>query len=107
MISMAPRSRRVQTVRRPVSLSRYSVAASITAETSAVFRGRDLHTYGFYTVAKGDNLYALARDFFTTMAELQRINNLGSSTTIFPGNDLIVPTSKYNAYHQKGEVANR
>lgn len=68
---------------------------------------RSDETYGFYTVAKGDNLYALARDFFTTMAELQRINNLGSSTTIFPGNDLIVPTSKYNAYHQKGEVANR
>ncbi len=64
-------------------------------------------TYGYYTVAKGDNLYALARDFFTTMAELQRINNLGSSTTIFPGDDLIVPTSKYNAYHQKGEMANR
>lgn len=65
-------------------------------------------TYGYYTVSKGDNLYALARDFFTTMAELQRINNLGSSTLIHPGDDIIVPTSKYNAYHNKnGEVANR
>lgn len=63
-------------------------------------------TYGYYTVEKGDNLYALARDFFTNMAELQRINNLGSSTLIQPGQDIIVPTSKYNEYH-KEEVANR
>jgi peptidoglycan DL-endopeptidase CwlS len=67
-------------------------------------------TYGYYTVNKGDNLYALARDFFTTMSELQRINRLGASTTIFPGNEIIVPTAKYNAYHktgQAGEVAKR
>lgn len=64
-------------------------------------------TYGYYTVEQGDNLYALARDFFTTMSELQRINKLGSSTIIRPGDDIIVPTSKYNAYHKTGEVANR
>jgi LysM repeat protein len=67
-------------------------------------------TYGYYTVNKGDNLYALARDFFTTMSELQRINRLGASTTIFPGNEIIVPTAKYNAYHktgEAGEMANR
>lgn len=63
-------------------------------------------TYGYYTVVKGDNLYALARDFFTSMPELQRINNLGASTVIQPGQDIIVPTSKYNQYH-KEEVANR
>jgi LysM repeat protein len=63
--------------------------------------------YGYYTVVKNDNLYAIARDFFTTMAELQRINNMGSSTVIKPGADIIVPTSKYNAYHQDGEMANR
>lgn len=64
-------------------------------------------SYGYYTVVKNDNLYAIARDFFTTMAELQRINNMGSSTVIKPGDDIIVPTSKYNAYHKEGEVANR
>jgi len=64
-------------------------------------------TYGYYTVLKGDNLYALARDFFTTMGELQRINNLGSSTVIHPGNEIIVPTSKYNSYHKTDQVANR
>jgi len=67
---------------------------------------KNTETYGYYTVAKGDNLYALAKDFFTTMPELQRINKLGSSTIIRPGDDLIVPTSKYNAYHKTGEMAN-
>ena len=68
---------------------------------------RSDETYGYYTVNKGDNLYALARDFFTTMSELQRINRLGASTTIFPGDEIIVPTAKYNAYHKTGEMANR
>lgn len=58
-------------------------------------------TYGYYEVQKGDNLYALARDFFTTMSELQRLNELGDSTLIYPGKELIVPTGKYNAYHNK------
>jgi len=49
----------------------------------------------------------LARDFFTTMSELQRINRLGRSTTIFPGHEIIVPPAKYNAYHKTGEVAKR
>lgn len=62
-------------------------------------------TYGYYTVRKGDNLYALARDFFSSMGELQRLNRLGSSTLIYPGDELIVPTSKYNTYHNNGDVA--
>lgn len=64
-------------------------------------------TYGYYTVVKGDNLYALARDFFTTMPELQRINNMGSSTVIRPGDEIIVPTSEYNAYHKTGQLTSR
>ena len=64
-------------------------------------------TYGYYTVRKGDNLYAVARDFFSSMSELQRLNRLGSSTLIHPGDELIVPTTEYNAYHNQGEMAQR
>lgn len=64
-------------------------------------------TYGYYTVADGDNLYALARDFFTSMSELQRVNRLGSSTVIHPGDEIIVPTAKYNSYHKEGDVVKR
>ncbi len=68
---------------------------------------KNSETYGYYTVRKGDNLYALARDFFSNMSELQRLNRLGNSTLIYPGDELIVPTSKYNAYHGAGDVAQR
>lgn len=68
---------------------------------------RTNETYGHYTVKKGDNLYALARDFFTNMGELQRLNRLGEKTLIYPGNDIIVPTSKYNEYHNSKDVATR
>ncbi|MDF1659020.1 MAG: LysM peptidoglycan-binding domain-containing protein [Verrucomicrobiales bacterium] len=64
-------------------------------------------TYGYYTVRKNDNLYALARDFFSSMSELQRLNRLGSSTLIYPGDELIVPTTEYNAFHNQGEMAQR
>lgn len=62
-------------------------------------------TYGYYTVRKNDNLFALGRDFFTNMAELQRLNRLGGSTIIHPGDELIVPTSRYNEYHNQSGVA--
>ncbi|MEX2579438.1 MAG: LysM peptidoglycan-binding domain-containing protein [Verrucomicrobiales bacterium] len=66
---------------------------------------RSDETYGYYTVRKGDNLFSLGEDFFTSMAELQRLNRLGKSTLIHPGDDLIVPTSRYNNYHNKNGVA--
>lgn len=57
-------------------------------------------SYGAYVVQKGDTLYSLSVDFFTTQAELQRLNKMGSSTSLAPGKELIVPTSKYLAAHQ-------
>lgn len=56
-------------------------------------------TYGAYTVEKGDTLYSLARDFFTTQAELQRLNQMGNSTTLRPGTEIVVPTKKYSEHH--------
>ncbi len=60
---------------------------------------RPEENYGVYTVERGDTLYSLARDFFTTPAEIQRLNRLGESTSIRPGQDLIVPTSAYEKHH--------
>ncbi|MGD9748707.1 MAG: LysM peptidoglycan-binding domain-containing protein, partial [Verrucomicrobiales bacterium] len=56
-------------------------------------------TYGVYMVQKGDTLYSLATDFFTTQAEIQRLNKMGSSTALAPGKELVVPTAKYMATH--------
>ena len=69
---------------------------------------REGETYGLYTVVKGDTLYSLARDFFTSPAEIQRLNELGESNSIRPGQDLVVPTSKYNEVHKtQNQLAGR
>lgn len=72
-----------------------SVAA--TEEVNQLLKAEE--TYGVYTVLKGDTLYSLARDFFTSEKEIQRLNKLGSATSIRPGQDLVVPTSKYAQHH--------
>ncbi|MCB1092133.1 MAG: LysM peptidoglycan-binding domain-containing protein, partial [Verrucomicrobiae bacterium] len=61
---------------------------------------RPEETYGVYTVERGDTLYSLARDFFTTQSELQRLNEMGNSTILRPGQDLVVPTKKYTEHHK-------
>jgi murein DD-endopeptidase MepM/ murein hydrolase activator NlpD len=44
-----------------------------------------------YTVKAGDTLYSIARNFRTTVAELERLNNL-ASTKVKIGQVLIIPT---------------
>jgi len=61
---------------------------------------REGETYGLYTIEKGDTLFSLARDFFTSQQELQRLNELGTSTVLHPGKDVVVPTSKYFEHHK-------
>ena len=48
-----------------------------------------------YTVKSGDNLYAIARTFNTTVNEIKLINNL-SSDTLSIGQKLLIPSSDNN-----------
>jgi len=43
-----------------------------------------------YTVQKGDGLYSIARRYQISLAELMRLNNLSSSSTLYPGQVLRV-----------------
>lgn len=61
---------------------------------------RQEESYGLYTVEKGDTLFSLARDFFTSQEELQRLNEMGNSIVLRPGKDMVVPTSKYFEHHK-------
>ena len=77
-------------------------ANTSTTQTASAETGREGESYGLYTVQKGDTIYSLARDFYTTQGEIQSLNELENSR-IFPGDELIVPTSKYYA---KNNLAN-
>ncbi len=71
--------------------------ATATADAEATPYRAD-ETYGLYTVQKGDTLYSLARDFITSEAEIRRLNAINGSS-IYVGQDLTVPTSKYYKRH--------
>lgn len=61
----------------------------------------DNDDFGLYTVQKGDTLWSLSRDFFTTQQEIQQLNSMGRSTILKPGQELVVPTKKYFEYHNR------
>ena len=69
-------------------------ASNTTPETNA-------DDFGLYEVQKGDTLWSLSRDFFTTQQEIQQLNNMGRSTILKPGQELVVPTKKYFEYHNR------
>jgi LysM repeat protein len=49
-----------------------------------------------HIIQRGETLYRIARRYGTTVAELQRINNMGTSTTIYAGNGLCVSMGSTN-----------
>jgi LysM repeat protein len=75
-----------------------SAPAPTTATSSP---DTDADDFGLYTVQKGDTLWSLSRDFFTTQQEIQQLNSMGRSTILKPGQELVVPTKKYFEYHNR------
>ncbi len=49
-----------------------------------------------HIIQSGETLYRIARRYGTTVAELQRINNMGNSTTIYAGNGLCASMGSTN-----------
>lgn len=78
----------------PAPTPSYAGTAPSTPDTN-----RD--DFGVYTVQKGDTLWSLSRDFFTSQQEIQQLNKMGRSTILRPGQELVVPTKKYFEYHSR------
>ncbi|WP_372870925.1 LysM peptidoglycan-binding domain-containing protein [Paenalcaligenes niemegkensis] len=71
-------------------------SAAVSASKNAVRPGSDIAVMRrgpnvlTYKIKKGDTLFALARKYNTTVAELQKLNNLKNSN-LKPGRQLRVP----------------
>mgnify|MGYP004527199363 CR=1 FL=1 len=59
--------------------------------------------YVIYTVQKGDSLYSIAKKFGTTVAEIQRLNNL-TTTALDVNDELKIPTSTSSSTSRKYTV---
>jgi len=60
-----------------------------------------------HNIAKGDTLGKIAQQYNTTVTELQRLNNLGNSTTIIAGRTLKVPAGKSDINDDKPSTPSR
>lgn len=61
-------------------------------------------TYHYYEVVQGDSLGTIAKTFFTDIETLKDLNRFGPDAKLNPGQQIVVPTSKYFQYMDKQGV---
>ena len=54
--------------------------------------------FTYYTIEKGDNLYAIARKYNINPKLLAAINGIKDNEYIYPGQELMIPKSGYSYY---------
>ena len=54
--------------------------------------------FNYYTIEKGDNLYAIAMKNNTNVKNLLLINGLNENDYIYPGQEILVPNEGVNIY---------
>ena len=59
--------------------------------------------YWYYTVKKGDNLYAIAKEYDVDYSLLLTLNGLDKDDYIYPNQTLIIPKENVNIYLTKVE----
>lgn len=57
--------------------------------------------YDYYTIEKGDSLYAIGRKYNIHPELLASINGLDMDNYIYPGQELLIPKSGYSYYVTK------
>jgi LysM repeat protein len=73
-----------------IALLTLSAAAALPAGATEGTTAQGAYCTNTHIIQSGETLYRIARRYGTTVAELQRLNNMGSSTTIYAGNGLCV-----------------
>lgn len=64
--------------------------AAVQAEVNARLGAKKKSTAVYYTVKRGDTLYAIAKRYGTTWAQLARVNGIKNASLIYPGQKLRV-----------------
>ncbi len=54
--------------------------------------------FEFYTIEKGDSLYAIARRYNINPTLLASLNGLNMDDYIYPGQEILIPKSNYSYY---------
>ena len=54
--------------------------------------------YEIYNILNNDTIYSIAKDYDTTIDKLSEINGFLPNFKLIPGNNIIVPSNKYNPY---------
>lgn len=57
--------------------------------------------FDYYTIKKGDSLYAIARQYNINPDLLAILNGLNSQDYIYPGQEILIPKSNYSYYVTK------
>lgn len=59
------------------------------------------NNFEYYTIAKGDNLYAIARKYNTDVFTLAKLNGLNQNDYIYPNQTVLVPRGGVRLYFVK------
>ena len=69
-------------------------------------KGEDL--FDKYIVMKGDNMYAIARNYGINPNELIKLNGLNTSDIIYPGDEILIPKETTGFYvTEKGDTLDK
>jgi membrane-bound lytic murein transglycosylase D len=72
-----------KTTAAPGAVSKQSTAASKTTETG--------NHYFYYTIQSGDNLWDLADQYNTTVAQIKKLNDINNASYLKPGQKIKIP----------------
>ena len=56
------------------------------------------NTFNKYIVKKGDNIYSIAQNYNISPSHLLKLNGLSTNDYIYPGEELVVPSSDVKFY---------
>ncbi|KNY29719.1 DUF3794 and LysM peptidoglycan-binding domain-containing protein [Pseudobacteroides cellulosolvens] len=76
-----------------IGLNKQTVPFMVSASENSIEENKKSRrpSMTIYYTQQGDNLWKIAKRYFTTIEEIKRFNNIGEKDTILPGQQIIIP----------------